>query len=446
MGKKGKKAKKAACKQKAGQTAATGHSGSCYFCLDADPDDEGKLPVRNCSCRGDNAGFAHLSCLQKYASSKTVELQEKVDSGVNIDPSGIIALWSDCQNCKREYQGQLAIDMAKSLLKFIDEYYSSDEDCLPKLTAYAIIVDRVLDMNYRKDAEIRHEGKLASSQIISMFPDPARIDDGLDEKVMSQGYLCMAKFCEAEDTKEGYKLAVQNYEIVRDYYASLGNTDVANAITGIIDKVKHKRDTGEEMPFDEDELGRMRDQYRKHVADCGEDDARAITSGINLIHALHHEGSHTLECVRLSQKLARTSRLVNGPDHEYTRKINQVLDYYKGKEGRRIMKWINNDYEYCENYFVLRISDDDEDYVILKPKTDEEKTIAIDGGYMILPGTPVVCHGLKSAAHLNGKLGEVGSFNKSNGRQMMRFEDKSIDPVWVKVANLRIVFDLPDEL
>ena len=369
-----------------------------------------------------------------------------MNSGVNIGPSGILTSWTDCQNCKREYQGQHAIDMAKSLLAFIDEYYSSEEALVPKLAAYAIIVDRVTDMDYRKDAEIRHEGKHASSQIISMFPDPGSIDDGLDEKVMSQGYLCMAKFYEAEDTKDGYKMALQHYEIVRDYASRGNNTALADAITGIINKVKHKRDTGKEMPFDKDELVRMRDYYNNCVADEGEDDFRTISSGINLILALHHEGSHTLECLRLAQKLARTSRLVNGPDHRYTRQIIRVLDYYNGKEGRRIMKWINEDYEHAENYFVLRISDDGENYVILKPKSYEEKTIAIDGAYMILPGTPVVCRGLKSAAHLNGKLGEVGSFNKSNGRQMMRFEDKSVDPVWVKVANLRIVFDLPDEL
>jgi hypothetical protein len=33
------------------------------FCLGEEADEEGKPLVRDCSCRGDSAGFAHLSCL-----------------------------------------------------------------------------------------------------------------------------------------------------------------------------------------------------------------------------------------------------------------------------------------------------------------------------------------------------------------------------------------------
>ena len=38
---------------------------ACYFCLGEEVDEKGKPLVRNCSCRGDSAGFAHLSCLTK---------------------------------------------------------------------------------------------------------------------------------------------------------------------------------------------------------------------------------------------------------------------------------------------------------------------------------------------------------------------------------------------
>ena len=42
----------------------------CYLCLDDVFDEEGKPPVWGCSCRWDSAGFAHLSCLTKYAEQK----------------------------------------------------------------------------------------------------------------------------------------------------------------------------------------------------------------------------------------------------------------------------------------------------------------------------------------------------------------------------------------
>lgn len=43
---------------------------SCWVCLDDEPDETGKPIVRDCSCRGDS-GFAHASCILKYAEEKS---------------------------------------------------------------------------------------------------------------------------------------------------------------------------------------------------------------------------------------------------------------------------------------------------------------------------------------------------------------------------------------
>jgi hypothetical protein len=60
-------------------------------------------------------------------------------------------------------------------------------------------------------------------------------------------------------------------------------------------------------------------------------------------------------------------------------------------------------------------------------------------------GVPVVCHGLKNnAAHLNGKIGDIRSFDETTGRYGVYFEDESIKPRSVKPRNLRILFELPD--
>jgi hypothetical protein len=59
----------------------------------------------------------------------------------------------------------------------------------------------------------------------------------------------------------------------------------------------------------------------------------------------------------------------------------------------------------------------------------------------------VICHGLTSASHLNGKLGEGRAFhNDRNGiRLAVHFETKRLKPSLVKPENLRIAFDLPNE-
>ena len=63
---------------------------------------------------------------------------------------------------------------------------------------------------------------------------------------------------------------------------------------------------------------------------------------------------------------------------------------------------------------------------------------------LITNGTPIICRGLQKAAHLNGKLADIRSFDKERERYTIHFEDKSMKPVAVKKENVRIVFDLPD--
>ena len=44
---------------------------TCYICMDG-LDEVGKPAVRDCSCRG-TAGYAHVSCIVKYAAQKIKE-------------------------------------------------------------------------------------------------------------------------------------------------------------------------------------------------------------------------------------------------------------------------------------------------------------------------------------------------------------------------------------
>ena len=97
---------------------------------------------------------------------------------------------------------------------------------------------------------------------------------------------------------------------------------------------------------------------------------------------------------------------------------------------------------------------------LAKPRLEEAeeiKTIVVESDkVLILPGVPVVCHGLKNASHLNGKIGDVPGYGKGkmgdvrrefgNGgafRYSVHFEDESLKPCLVKPENVRVLFDLP---
>jgi hypothetical protein len=87
---------------------------SCWICLDDGPDQYGKPPVRDCSCRGDDAGFAHVSCVVDYARRKSSEAE---------NPDDFIAPWMVCENCTQGHQNQLSVDLVDECKQFTDEQY-----------------------------------------------------------------------------------------------------------------------------------------------------------------------------------------------------------------------------------------------------------------------------------------------------------------------------------
>ena len=89
---------------------------SCYICLDEGPDEAGKPLVRDCSCRGDTAGFAHLYCIIEFAKQKS---KQAADS----DLAGFSTPWDECNNCNQLFQNQVALDLSSAFYLFAEEAY-----------------------------------------------------------------------------------------------------------------------------------------------------------------------------------------------------------------------------------------------------------------------------------------------------------------------------------
>jgi len=101
-------------------TKSEDSSPSCWICLCDEPDDDGKSPVRDCSCRGDTgAGYAHLSCLVKYAQTKSRESSNNQSMSNDHFMNKLFEAWQRCPNCEQKYQHQLALDLADSLVSFV---------------------------------------------------------------------------------------------------------------------------------------------------------------------------------------------------------------------------------------------------------------------------------------------------------------------------------------
>lgn len=167
---------------------------------------------------------------------------------------------------------------------------------------------------------------------------------------------------------------------------------------------------------------------------------RNTNSGAQLALALFNT-CRGVEYERLMAELLSDSRRVHEAEHEATKHLEGV------KETLVVNTvWINSACFEALHY------DKDDKLVVRGPLSNgrvkhkdsrmENLTVGQDE-FTIGSGTPVVCHGLQKAAHLNGEIGDIRSFEKNSGRYEVHFEDESLKPALVRHQNVRIIFELP---
>ena len=85
---------------------------------------------------------------------------------------------------------------------------------------------------------------------------------------------------------------------------------------------------------------------------------------------------------------------------------------------------------------------------ITKPRCKDDERIYRIANNLVIPGKGcvVICHGLVSASHLNGELGEVRDVKPDDTgiRMGVHFEKKGVKSALVKPENLLIAFELPN--
>jgi len=103
---------------------------SCWLCLEEGPDEGGAPLVRDCSCRG-TSGFAHLSCIVKYAEIEGKQLYEREWAPSCIRPFSI------CPNCKQFYQSGVRKGLAKACVEFVEKGFKDKMNFLLHKHLYA---------------------------------------------------------------------------------------------------------------------------------------------------------------------------------------------------------------------------------------------------------------------------------------------------------------------
>jgi hypothetical protein len=206
-----------------------------------------------------------------------------------------------------------------------------------------------------------------------------------------------------------------------------------------------------------------------------------VEFGENYVRALSAQ-FHIIEAERLAKEIELKCRRVLGPEHNTTKRTVAMLQHCKERYVHLLHSGDQHGLFNALNFesggvrdciFKQKVTNTQialiktgqysgDKYLVTGPIADRaelkgelELYIASDIVFPC-PGCPVVCHGLKSATHLNGKLGSLRTdskyyaelekgrmeFGVKDVRCTVYFDDESLKSVSVKLENLRIVFDL----
>jgi hypothetical protein len=442
---------------------------SCYICLDEGPDEAGKPLVRDCSCRGDTAGFAHLSCIIDYAEQKS---KQAADLGAFSTP------WDKCNNCNQPFQNQVALDLSSAFVSFAEEAYgypgNGKCDKLKVLTGLQSKIERLIivvcSKSPREDkGTLEVECEILIKKLLSMV-DQTKKDLKMSSwlhmpptsfeyqfyKLLcgdfeAVGYQSLGMISHFDQTEASDKRSFKNYQKARAIYNLLGLEDMAKSMDIHIATLKEclaRCDgDGAKVAVNASTLVKgAKNNYEYSLKTYGSTSGATLSSGLSYVAELvqAHRG---IEAERLIVKLAAISQRVHGPGHNCTIRLGEKV---KECKSRYVIVMPDD-----KPFQVLQYENDGEICVVTGPvkqptqEEDEERIFHVASDLIVpIAGCLVICHGLTSASHLNGKLGEVRAIhNDINGiRLAVHFETKSLKPSMVKPKNLRIAFELPKEV
>ena len=139
----------------------------CYICLG-----RGDEPLhRNCSCRGPEAGFAHMECLTGYVTVGAVQ-----------NPK----LWWECGLCKQEYFGAQQSCLSAARWETAKSLADEDEE---KLEAANVLGDALRDARHFEPAKPLFEYVLRMRRSLEGDAEPNTLIS-----IANLALLCVSSF------------------------------------------------------------------------------------------------------------------------------------------------------------------------------------------------------------------------------------------------------------
>jgi len=413
------------------------HKPTCYICLDDGPDELGGKIVRSCSCRG-SAGYVHLSCAVNYASQKFKTRKEGEE-----DP------WDTCPNCHQGYTGELAIDMAKNYVTFIEKNYQRNHTMI--LRAQVIRLESLTcHIRKRSSTQTKEAEQVANTILHKVRQMKVRgISFTKDDRVYeAYAYEILGCMLAEEDDKQ--KLPEALKYLKKSLEVSTAHDLPTDRVEGIISHMESELD-GE---YDEESLKMM---YEQKIDDLGKSSYGSIKSGLLYARALklNHQG---VKAERLLMELQDISKQHHGSDHEITKAVSDKKSWFRSRivsvssneAGRfqsssRALSFEDYDDDYDDNiaaiYRFMKYDGSFERCVVKEAQqngfTSNDEFSLFSDNIIFALGTPVICYDLENP-DIDGKLGDVRAWNSESKCYTIHWEDESLEPCEVHQCNVRV--------
>ena len=407
-------------------------TASCYICLEHSTIDQPLL--RNCACRGDDAGWAHVACLAKFAASKVTELEAQGEQDPSIN---ISSFWENCILCKTPYMQYMGVAMAEAFVKQYEHLPDTNELRLSSIYSLArgryhvgnydgafellVRLEQLCDVLTSKGSDIRKQEGCVLAMMGAVFFEKQQFHDALPLFERLRELWVILYGPNSKEVQENNKMIVTLKENI-----------------GIRGRLHQKRDMAAE-------LVRARERFRENQ-ECVDIRHRLFIHS-KLVHALRNNGRHQ-EAMEQSKKLVFESKQNLGPNHPDTLSFeNDAAKYRQGIASQKKDVWAMID---CvqqpaisgQRVQVLRATKDARKYICLIKNHNgvSSKFKVTQNQFILEAGTAVVVHGVVSSTDSNVRIGIIDSFDKEKRLYAVSLVGKKKTSVSIKPINLDVFF------
>ena len=415
-------------------------SATCWICLDVLDENNAELQ-RGCACRGDDSGWAHVSCLSSYAQKRSEKAYAANIGTASSKPAQFIEAmkhaWLKCPTCMQTFTGGMLSDMSIAFSDSCENLAPTDPRYLIAMANFGSLLAENGFSPLYKNIPIDDVLKNALSIARSGAIEPSSIANTLEPEIilnLVQVYMQRGDHC----------LALKYSKEMRDYGIKNGaGKEELGAMEECISKI-----SGQSSNYEVSTSYSLK-LLNESIKENGKDNITTFEKVKHYAMQLFSSGKHSEACELLEEYIPR-SRRVLGPNHPETKWLEGMLAEFPKSVSKTklysatLVGYQDPSLKGRKIHFGPTKGDEGKYVVFLGDQAGmkKPKKFKVPAENLVFArGTPVILLDLVSARHLNGMLGKIESYVETNGRYKVILQDDEKREIMVKKENVRVDFE-----